>query len=668
MKSGSRVLDTAATGSGTESSAFSRACEREQWLELLFIHAADSIFVCGTDGFFLDVNPAGCELLGYNREELITMSFCDVVTGASCAEILALWQNLQANTPIRMERIFRHKDGSLRSAEYGLTLVKCGGRDLILITARDVTEGKRLEERLRESEANLAEGQRLTHTGSWAWDPIANRSFWSAEMFHILGYDKNRPEPSHQEVLKRIHPDDREAADRSIQQVLRNPKPLRQSFRIVAPDGMTKYVESVSHPITNEEGLAIKLVGTLIDVTDRKKNEDAVRASEQVARGQVEALIQSLDVLATAPAPDKFIGQMLSTIGRLLNGQSVALWLRDESTDSLVLRVAVEGPNPVPADLEHPYIKNPLLWKEDPTLQEMFFTGAPIVCEDIEHDPRVSSDVREYCRSKGTKKSLSVPTLVGGHVKGLISIRHGARPPYRPEEIELAQALAHQAMLAIQLTESAEQSRQAAVLEERNRMARDIHDTLAQGFTGVIIQLEAAEDAILGGHEKEADKHLHRAADLARQSLREARRSVRALRPQALADKTLWDALKAIIKNTTVGTALHTEFQLRGKQRELSQILQENLLHIGEEALTNTIKHAHASRFDTRLSFNAKKVRLELRDNGDGFKAEDQHDGFGLAGMRERVEQIGGTLRITSSRGKGTKIIVVSPYSQPALL
>ena len=81
-------------------------------------------------------------------------------------------------------------------------------------------------------------------------------------------------------------------------------------------------------------------------------------------------------------------------------------------------------------------------------------------------------------------------------MKGFIGIRHGDRPPYRPEEIELAQALAHQAMLAIQLNEFAEQSRQSAILEERNRMARDIHDTLAQGFTGVIVQLEAVEDAI----------------------------------------------------------------------------------------------------------------------------------------------------------------------------
>jgi signal transduction histidine kinase len=192
-------------------------------------------------------------------------------------------------------------------------------------------------------------------------------------------------------------------------------------------------------------------------------------------------------------------------------------------------------------------------------------------------------------------------------------------------------------------------------------MARDIHDTLAQGFTGVIVQLEAAEDAVSCGCRREADQHLHRAGELARRSLSEARRSVHALRPQALEEHNLWNALKGTIRNTTVGTALRTTFAMQGKPPMLPQPWQENLLHIGQEALTNTLKYAHARNFETRLSYKAKKLRLELRDDGDGFKVGDRHDGVGLAGMRERVEQMGGELKITSSRGKGTKITVVLP-------
>ena len=256
--------------------------------------------------------------------------------------------------------------------------------------------------------------------------------------------------------------------------------------------------------------LATDLVRIAIE---RDRTEEALRASEQVARGQVEALAQSLDVLATAPEPEKFIGQMLSTIGRLLNAQSVSLWLFDESTDSLVWRLMADGGKLTEPDPEHPFMKDPSFWKQNHAIQELLFTAGPVVCEDVETDPRVTAEWRDYLKRKGAKRFLAVPILVGGQVRGFVGIRHSDRAFYRPEEIELTQALAHQVMLALQLNEFAEQSQRAAVFEERNRMARDIHDTLAQGFTGVIVQLEAAEDAVSCGCRDEADDHLHRAAN-----------------------------------------------------------------------------------------------------------------------------------------------------------
>ena len=406
-----------------------------------------------------------------------------------------------------------------------------------------------------------------------------------------------------------------------------------------------------------------RLQAIIRDISQRKRAEEALRASEQVARGQVEALTYSLDVLATAPAPDKFLGQMLSTIGRLLDAQSVVFWLLDEANESLVFRAAAQGSNFTAGDPKHPYIKDPLAWKEDKALRETILTGAPFICEDLETDPRFPDKLRQYLLSKGIKKGLNIPTLVGGRVKGFIGIRHGARPPYRPEEIELAQALAHQAMLAIQMTDLAEQGRRAAILGERNRMARDIHDTLAQGFTGVIVQLEAVADAISSGDHKEAENYLRRASDLARQSLNEARRSVHALRPEALRRANFWDALKDIIKNTTAGSPICTKTRLRGKLPELPHEWQENLMHIGQEALTNTLKYAHADNFETQLICNAKELRLEFQDDGDGFTAKEAHDGFGLAGMRERVEEMGGRLKVMSARGKGTKVAVVLPLN-----
>ncbi len=516
----------------------------------------------------------------------------------------------------------------------------------------------------RESEAYLAEAQRLSHTGSWAWTPATGEiRYWSEETYRVLGFDPDAGPPRFEKFFGRLHPEDQDRVRELFGKAIAQNADFETDYRVVHPSGAVKDIHAVGHPVCDEAGHLVEFVGTVIDITESKRSEAALRASEQVARGQVEALAQSLDVLATAPDPDKFVGQMLSTIGRLLNAQSVSLWLFDESADSLVLRLMAEGRKLATHDPEHPFMKDPMSWKQNPAIQELLFTAGPVVCEDIETDPRVNDEWREYLKRKGGKRFLAVPILVRGHVRGFVGIRHSDRAAYRPEEIELTQALAHQVMLAIQLNELADQGQRAAVLQERNRMARDIHDTLAQGFTGVIVQLEAAEDAISCGCRNEVDDHLHRAGELARRSLSEARRSVHALRPQALQEYNFWEALKGTIKNTTAGTALHTTFQAQGKLPELPQPWQINLLHIGQEALTNTLKYAHASNFETRVSYKAKELRLELRDDGDGFKLKDRHDGVGLVGMRERVEQMGGELEIRSSRGEGTKISVVLPFN-----
>jgi signal transduction histidine kinase len=230
---------------------------------------------------------------------------------------------------------------------------------------------------------------------------------------------------------------------------------------------------------------------------------------------------------------------------------------------------------------------------------------------------------------------------------------------FQPEELELAQALAHQAMLAMQLSRLSAQSRQAAVLAERNRLARDLHDTLAQGFTGVIMQLEAAKGALAaqaGGNPAWA--HIERAEALARTSLGEARRSVRAMRPRSLMGVTLSNALEDLLKRMTNGTPLQAEFLAEGEPRAIPPEREEGLLRIAQESLTNTLKYAQARRFRATLSFAADSLRLQLVDDGRGFDPHAEHDGFGLPGMKERTDAMAGNFVLRSEPGQGTEIVV----------
>jgi len=425
------------------------------------------------------------------------------------------------------------------------------------------------------------------------------------------------------------------------------------------------YYREPRSPTSQDFGL-VELATHLVRIAvERDRAEQALRTSEQLARSHVEVMMRSLDVLATEAAPEKFIAEMLRTIGQHLHARGVLLWLRNQEDDSLRLHLVIEGDQQVAPDPEHPFVKDPQAWKRSLQFQEMLFTKGPVVCDDIEQDPRLGAEFREYLMNRGRKKFLAIPMFVLGEVRGFIGIQHVERGAYRPEEIELAQALAHHVMMATHAAELAEQRRHAVLLEERTRMARDIHDTLAQGFTGVIIQLDTSVEALRDEEPEEAAKHIRQARELARESLTEARRSVHALRPQALEKATFADALRAIITNTTAGTSLRSDFQLKGQPRDLQPAVEENLLHIGQEALSNALKHACATRFQARLSFDSDAVRLELRDNGKGFVVDSANGGgIGLIGMSERADQIGARLAVTSKPGRGTKIIAVSPYQQ----
>ena len=426
------------------------------------------------------------------------------------------------------------------------------------------------------------------------------------------------------------------------------------------------YYREPRSPTSQDFGL-VELATHLVRIAvERDRAEQALRTSEQLARSHVEVMMRSLDVLAIEAAPEKFIAEMLRTIGQHLHARGVLLWLRNQEDDSLRLHLVIEGDQQVAPDPEHPFVKDPQAWKRSLQFQEMLFTKGPVVCDDIEQDPRLGAEFREYLMNRGRKKFLAIPMFVLGEVRGFIGIQHVERGAYRPEEIELAQALAHHVMIATHGAELAEQRRHAVVLQERTRMARDIHDTLAQGFTGVIIQLDTSVEALRDEEPEAAAKHIGRARELARESLTEARRSVHALRPQALEKATFADALRAIITNTTAGTSLRADFQLKGEARELQPAVEENLLHIGQEALSNALKHACATKFRARLSFDSDAVRLELRDNGKGFVVDRANGGgIGLIGMRERAEQIGATLAVTSKPGRGTKILAVSAHQQP---
>jgi PAS domain S-box-containing protein len=523
----------------------------------------------------------------------------------------------------------------------------------VVASLRDITERKRAQEARRRSEERfrlLVES--VEDYAIFLLDTDGRVVSWNAGAERIKGYLADEIIGHH---FSAFYPEEdrrRNKPERALRVAAAEGRFEDEGWR-VRKDGSRFWADALITAVRDEAGRLRGFAKVTRDLTERKR-------AEHVLRGQKTALTRTIHALTAEPELDAFLGQVLTAVAEQFDSCSTSLWFCDAAQDTVSLHMTCgaripSGEQPCPTAGS-----GPLPARDVPLWQELMRTRQPLVIEDVARDPRIT-------RCPGlappdAQTLLLVPLLLGDEAIGWLSIANARNRGFQPEEIELAQALAQQATLAVQLTGLAEQGQQAAVLAERNRMAREIHDTLAQGFTGILIQLEAAEDTLTEEPEA-AQAHIARARDLARQSLAEARRSVWALRSQALEGSSLPGTLANLTRQMIFGTHMHMEFHVHGTPRSLPADTESNLLRIGLEALTNALKHAEATAIRVELSFASGQVRLSVQDNGKGF---DPHrptraDSFGLTGMRERAQSMGGQLTVASRPGQGTEVVVVAP-------
>ena len=225
---------------------------------------------------------------------------------------------------------------------------------------------------------------------------------------------------------------------------------------------------------------------------------------------------------------------------------------------------------------------------------------------------------------------------------------------------QLESALSENAGLQAQLVI---QAREAGTNEERQRLAREIHDTIAQSFTGIVTQLEAASESPTSD---DARRHVARAIDLARDGLNDARRSVRNLNPTELEDAVLSEALEKLVDTWSRWWNVETTVTITGTVEPLHDEIEATLLRVAQEALANVAKHANANRVGVTLTYMGDDVVLDIRDDGAGFvpgecPTHEHTHGYGLAGMRQRVERIAGRFDIETEPGHGTAVSAQVP-------
>lgn len=249
--------------------------------------------------------------------------------------------------------------------------------------------------------------------------------------------------------------------------------------------------------------------------------------------------------------------------------------------------------------------------------------------------------------SRGLRYHASIP-LYGreGKPLGVMNVASTDWQELSEDDLQLLHTIADLLSIAIERTRLFAQSAQLGAAEERNRLAREIHDTLAQGLAGIALQLETADALLEGGTSAErARRAIQQALDLTRMNIEEARRSVLDLRAAPLEGRSLAEALAALVQEQAALGGLQPTFEVTGEHRPLPLRIEAGLYRIAQEALTNVVRHAHASEVVVHLVVSQEAVKLTVEDDGAGFDPDAMQQGrFGLVGLVERAKLLGGTV------------------------
>jgi signal transduction histidine kinase len=281
-------------------------------------------------------------------------------------------------------------------------------------------------------------------------------------------------------------------------------------------------------------------------------------------------------------------------------------------------------------------------------------TGESLLIPDVSLEPRYV-----WMQGSQTRSELIVPISAKGNIIGVLDIQSDRLDQFDQIDLELMRSLANQAGVAIENARLYEQAKQVAVLEERNRLARELHDSVTQTLYGITLYAQAAVGQLALGNLEQVAENLREIQDTSQEILAEMRLLIYELRPPVLERVGLVGALQARLSAVEGRAGLKTTLKsdLAGR---LPAAIEEGLYRIAQEALNNVLKHAHALTITVSLSQSDKLVTMEIADDGVGFEPErvKGQGGMGLPAMQERTAALGGRLAISSKPGEGARVVM----------
>jgi PAS domain S-box-containing protein len=480
----------------------------------------------------------------------------------------------------------------------------------------------------------------LTPDGKWS---RVNQS-----LCDMLGYN---PDELHKLTFLDItHPDDIGKSRHAHQQLLEQ-KDERVSVekRYFHKDGSLLWMEVTSSLVINTNKKPEYIISVLEDITERKQIEAAEREQRLLAEGLHHTAIKLTSTLNL----DEVMDHLLSSLEQVVPHDAATVMLIEKQRVKVVRTQGYKkiGLNRLDAALSHLHVHV----QHVDLLNEMARTKKPL----LRSSWQVQGDFQDLPQIEQIHSLVSAPLISNDQILGFIHLHSKTDQFYNERYAQILEAFAAQAAIAIQNAQLYQRSRQLAVMEERQRLARDLHDAVSQTLFSSVLITETLPK-LLVKDQSETLKHLKDLEVLNRSAMAEMRLLLLELRPEQLLKMSLRDQI--IQMTEAVSGRKRIEFNLQIDPIETEQDIPIEvkiaLFRIAQEALNNIVKHSVATQVRIQLTTDGKKITLEIQDNGQGFDLKSKSSGLGMSSMSERAKEIGASLKIQSRNGQGTLVTV----------
>lgn len=504
------------------------------------------------------------------------------------------------------------------------------------------------EEALRQSQANLAKAQQIAHLGSYELDLISGAdSYRSEEICRILGLDPSQEEPGRGDPLElRVHPEDQASYRQALHQAIREARLAKLEYRILRPDGTVRHVQSLVEPVRNAKGQITKLVGTLLDITERKLGELRQNVQHTVTR----ALAESATLSEAAP-------RILQAVCDTLDWDMGEFWHLDASGRTLYHVETQMRSRPATPWVEEAGRTGIQLAAGEGLAGQAWEAGKPVWIADL----------AEHCRSsyagvvpQGMRCAVAFPVLLGSETLGAVVLF--SRDP-RGRDEDLVQLLA---LLGSQIGQFIERKRleqeilQISELEQR-RIGSDLHDGLCQQLAATALMGEILEQRLARRSKADAA----RVAEISRQvreAITQTRSLARGLSPVVVESEGLMSALVELADYSERMFRIHCEFECSPPVPVHDHVAATHLYRVAQEAVSNAVRHGKAKRVIISLERVDERIVLRIVDDGVGLPEDLSHaKGMGLRIMQYRAAIIRGRLSVSREPAGGTAVVCSIP-------